>query len=212
MGTVKVVFDRDEQGIPSEAEIKIGRKKLNAKWVYSPTKRVYKLELKGKRGVLPSFAEVVALVDAMRASEMGIFKEKGEETRVYRKLGNLAKLTDEVIVDIKGRDVEITHLEFSCNHKNMAVQIYPYKADGELDDPIGVLAHDGSDYHAINPLIINTHESIMWLELKYDDTAKLFKFGLGYPERFANGVKIERRNPDTSAHNVALEVHLLVRG
>jgi len=33
---------------------------------------VYSLELKGKRGVLPSFAETVAVVDAMRASEMGI--------------------------------------------------------------------------------------------------------------------------------------------
>lgn len=212
MAKVTVTFRRDEEKTPKSAEIKIGKKKLNVKWVYSPTKRVYSLELEGKRRVLPSLAEVLAIVDAMRASEMGIFKEKGEETRVYRRVGVIDGNTTEVLCDLPNKDVELQHLEYATNYKTNLLRVYPYKIDKKTDVPISVCIDDGGGTTSASPNAIHTLESIIWYELVYDETNNKFKFGLGYPLRFSNGLKIEVSNQSAVVQKLTCEAMVMIRG
>jgi len=136
-----------------------------------------------------------------------VMREKGVETRLYRRTGSLGAGESETLVDIPDADVTIEHLEFASNHNDATLFIYPYKSDGTLDKYSGVLFYDGSGVADINPEQIHVNESISWTELIYDLANQRFKFGLRYPIRFCNGVRIMVLNADVTAkRNVACEV------
>jgi len=171
---------------------------------------VYSLELEGKRRVLPTIAEILAVVDAMRASEMGIFKEKGLETRVYRRSGDLAKGKTDVLCDLRNQDVELQHLELSSDYQTSELIIEPYKADGELDIQLLLTTNAGGQIQ-IRHDYIHDHESIAWFELIYE--TGFYKFGLGYPLRFSNGVKVSvKNNHPTLTKKLACEIICMIRG
>jgi len=211
MPEVEVVFDRDSQGIPSKAEVKIGRKKLGIQWTYSPTKRVYRLKLKGKRGVLPSFAETVAVVDAMRASEMGIFHEKGEVTEFFKRSGTLKANAIEILCDLPNLDVELQHLEFASNSKSTRLLIATYDSSGAKGTSLTVLLKNASDQTYLSAENVNNQESILFYELIYDTTNNWYKFGLGYPLRFCNGLYVAVQGTATD-QNVACHAIVMIRG
>jgi len=140
-------------------------------------------------------------------------REKGKETRIYRRSGSLAKNTEEVLCDLAGIDVELQHLEFSSNDLIMNLVIKPYKADGALDLQLFGIDKEGEVRSRLTPYDIHDTEDILWYELIYDTVNSEYKFGLGYPLRFANGVKISLYNTDISdAYDVCCEIIMLVRG
>ena len=222
MTKVKVVFHRDANKIPKRVDVTIGRKKLKVFYEYSPDKDVYSYTLEGRRNILPSFGEVLEIIDAMRASESRkvipsegkvIVREKGAETRVYHRSGALAKDKIDTICDLPSEDVALQHLEFSTNYSAARLYVLPYKADETLDAAILVMDREGLTYKTATPEDINTHKSIVWKELIYDAANNYYKFGLAYSLRFAHGVKIYVYNPHaTEARNINCEVVLLIRG
>jgi len=142
-----------------------------------------------------------------------IIREKGVETRVYYRIGSINPGKTETLVDLKGQDAELLHLEFSTNYEANTLMVYAYRADGTLEKGLQVLHKDGSTRYDPSPSIINTHQSIVWFELVYDTTNNWFKFGLGYPMRFANGLKITVTNAHpTLAKNIACEAIVAIRG
>jgi len=142
-----------------------------------------------------------------------VVREKGVETRIYRRSGMLGPGESETLCDLPKLDLTIEHLEFSSNHNRATLFIYPYKAGGSIVKYTGILYIDGSGVTDVTPVEIHTNESIAWFELIYDTVNNRYKFGLGYPLRFSNGVKIMVKNADvTSAREIACEVILVVRG
>lgn len=222
MTRVKVVFHRDEDKIPKTVEITRGRKKLRVKYEYSPDKDVYSYTLEGRRDILPSFGEVLEIIDAMRASESRkvipiegkvLVREKGAETRVYHRGGALASDSEDTVCDLPDQDIELQHLEFSTNYSTNCLYVFPYKKDGTLDAGIVVMGRTGLAFKSASPSDINTHKSIVWKELIYDETNNYYKFGLAYSIRFANGIKIRVKNVHaTETRNINCEAVLLIRG
>lgn len=66
-----VVVTRDAEKIPREAVIKVGRKRLKIKYIYSPDGDVYGFEVKGRRELLPSVTDIFKIVDAKRLDRIG---------------------------------------------------------------------------------------------------------------------------------------------
>jgi len=142
-----------------------------------------------------------------------IIREKGVETLVYSTIGAMDPGEVKTLLDIKGRDVELQHLEFSTNYYRSYLLIRPYKEDGTIQMGATVLAKSGASRLDPTPENIHNEQSIVWFELIYDTTNNWFKFGLGYPLRFAHGVQIQVINPDvTASHDIACEVMLVIRG
>ena len=136
---------------------------------------------------------------------------RGVETRVYHRGGLLSKDGVDVLCDLPKQDIELNHLEFSTNYSDASLYVFPYKADGELDAPIMVMTKDGLGYKSASPANINDNPSIVWKELLYDETNNYYKFGLAYPIRFANGIKIHVYNPHpTEQRNIACETVLVL--
>ena len=222
MTKVTVVFHRDENKIPKRVDIQRGRKKLKVYYEYSPDKDVYSYTLEGRRNILPSFGEILEIIDAMRASESRkvvpiegkvLVREKGAESRIYHRGGSLASNTEDTICDLPNKDIELQHLEFSTNYSTNRLYVFPYKADGTVDEAILVMGREGLNWKTATPFDINTHKSIVWLELIYDETNDYYKFGLAYSIRFANGIKIVVKNVHaTEARNINCEVVVMIRG
>jgi len=142
-----------------------------------------------------------------------VIREKGVETLVYSTVGAMDPGEVKTLLDIKGKDVELVHLEFSTNYYRSTLRIRPYKEDGTLQWGVMVLTKAGGTRLDPTPEDIHEHQSIAWFELIYDTTNNWYKFGLGYPIRFAHGVLVQVINPDvTASHDVACEAILLVRG
>jgi len=142
-----------------------------------------------------------------------VIREKGVETLVYSTVGAMDPGEVKTLLDVQGRDVELQHLEFSTNYYRSTLRIRPYKEDGTLQWGVMVLSKSGSTRLDPTPESIREHQSIAWFELIYDTTNNWYKFGLGYPIRFAHGVLVQVINPDvTASHNIACEAILLVRG
>ena len=141
------------------------------------------------------------------------FREKGEETRVYRRYGSVNPDTYEILCDLPAQDVELQHLSFSTEYAGSELHVEPYKADETLDYPMTVPDRTGKGLWAPSPTSIHNEESIAWYELIYNTTNNYYKFGLGYPIRFANGVRIRVRNPHlTITYKIACEVIVMIRG
>lgn len=70
-----VTVSRDENHLPLEVKIKRGRKKLKVTQVFSPSGDVYSFEIEGRRGVIPSFSELLAIVNARRLDRIGTIDE-----------------------------------------------------------------------------------------------------------------------------------------
>jgi len=143
----------------------------------------------------------------MRASEMGIFKQKGVETQIYLKKGT----TDgkfHTICDIKNRDVVIDWLEFATSQASNQLEIYPYLEDGKLGNQLYLVEKDGSVSLALTPQYIHNAESILFYELVYE--TGFYKFGLGHSLPFGNGVKI--RIQGTSGTKLGIYTQITIRG
>jgi len=206
MPKIKVQIDRDASGIPSIATIRRGRKKL--KIDFSPDTGFI---IEGSSKSLPSFSEIAGLIYPVQP--VTVVAEKGTETRIYRTKGSVPKNEEKILCDLVGLDVTLEHLELSSNSKNSAPVLKPYKKDGVLDDPLSLLTYDGSDYSYATHSFVHSFESILWLELMYDTTNDRYKLGLGYPLRFANGVKISVLNADiTAAKDIGCVASVLIRG
>ena len=151
---------------------------------------------------------------SVRIKPLGrIIQEKGKETRRLKHLGELTASKMETICDYKGVDLTVESLEFATNYNLSRVGFDTYNAKGEIDICDTVLERNGLGMFVATPFYIHTHESILWLELIYDDVNKWYKFGLGYPLRFHNGTRITIRNPDSlNPHNVSIIVQLSIRG
>jgi len=139
-------------------------------------------------------------------------REKAEETKSVVKGRRLLPETWEEIADLLGLDVELQHLEFATDGLDAALSLETYRADGTRDTALRILKKDGTGRLDITPRNIHEHESISWFELIYDTTNNHYKFGLGYPVRFANGVKVWIGNLDAvTDHYVYCEAIFLVR-
>jgi len=142
-----------------------------------------------------------------------IIREKGVETRVYYTVGSVDPVTTKTILDLKGRDVELLHLEFATNYRANTLMIYAYREDGTLEKCLQVFSYDGHYRYDPNPELINLHQSIVWFELVYDTVNDRYKFGLGYPVRFTNGLKIQVLNAHLSESKYSgCEAVVAIRG
>jgi len=142
-----------------------------------------------------------------------VVREKGVETRVYYRIGSIDPAKTETLLDLKGQDAELLHLEFSTNYETSTLMVYAYRADGTLEKGLQVLSKDGLTRYDASPAFLNTNKSIAWSELIYDTTNNWFKFGLKYPVRFANGIKITITNPHPSeVKNISCEAIVAIRG
>jgi len=206
MPKIKVQIDRNASGIPSIATIRRGRKKL--KIDFSPDTGFV---IEGSSKSLPSFSEIARMIYPVQP--VSVVVESGAETRVYRSVGSKAKSESVVLCDLPEQDVTLEHLEFASDYENSSLKVIPYKADGAEDHVLSLLSDTGGNLLVTHAANIHSHESILWLELKYDTTNDKYKFGLGYPLRFANGVKIRITNTDAvNAHVIGCVASILIRG
>jgi len=142
-----------------------------------------------------------------------VVREKGLETRVYRRFGSLEAGGTDVLIDNPGVDTEVVFLEFATDFRYSELILRPYKSDGTKDYPIIVTTSDGIGISMVTPYGIREEESIMWYELIYDTTKNHYKFGLGYPVRFSNGLYLAVSNTDpVASHNIGCLVIVQIRG
>jgi len=139
-------------------------------------------------------------------------REKGEGTRSIALGRRLLPERWEEVIDFVGYDVTLQHLEFATDGLDGALALEVYRPDGTRDTALRVLKKDGKGRLHATPRNIHEHESICWSELVYDTTNNYYKFGLGYPVRFANGARLLIGNLDTAVdHYVYVEAVFLVR-
>lgn len=100
MAKISVVVHRDENLFPRRIEIKKGRKKLKVKQTPSPLGDSYSIDFEGRRDVLPSFPEILSIVNAKRLDRIGTIElinliEKIEQIELIdkiTKIGTIDKL------------------------------------------------------------------------------------------------------------------------
>lgn len=69
---IHVEVKRDANQLPTEVSIKKGRRKaVKISYIYTPTPELFGFTLEGKRDALPSFAEILEIVDARRLDRIG---------------------------------------------------------------------------------------------------------------------------------------------
>lgn len=91
MAKLSVVVRRDEDLKPVSLEVTRGRKKLKLKYFYSPKGDVYSFEIEGRREILPSFTDIVKIVDSKRLDRIGTI-ELVDELTLLKKLEELTLL------------------------------------------------------------------------------------------------------------------------
>ena len=100
MAKISVVVHRDENLFPRRIEITKGRKKLKVRQTPSPLGDSYSIDFEGRRDVLPSFPEILSVVNAKRLDRIGTIELIDEVSllKVLEELTLLKKLEELTLV------------------------------------------------------------------------------------------------------------------
>jgi len=137
---------------------------------------------------------------------------KGYQTEIFAFWGSLDPGGTKTLLDMSGMDISLEVFEAATNLSELRFLIEAYNADGTLGRYLVTALKDGTSITFVTPATIHDNESILWYELIYDTTNNYYKFGLGYPLRFTNGLRIHLINPSaTASANYALHGCIAIR-
>ena len=132
------------------------------------------------------------------------------DSSVILRSGSLSANTEETLVDIPGRPVDLESLAVGCDYMYVGIAIAPYLANGSLGYPLLIPTADGTQNTAVLPGNLNFQwggENDFFKNFVYDENNDRFAMGMKRQAKFNNGVKITVKNYDTeAAHNAAVSL------
>lgn len=142
---------------------------------------------------------------------------KGIESRVLRRWGTIGHATpyhEETLCDIPNKQVILHSIDVGTDHDTVSLNIYPYKENGDLEAyPIGICDYDGDSFFYLCSRYVHLMPTADWEDALYDDTNDRYKFSLKNDLVFANGIKINIRNPNAIAdQKVAVQAVVKIEG
>lgn len=131
-----------------------------------------------------------------------------EDTITYQRFGELpGGGFAEILVDIKDKECELLSFSMGTDYPHTQVRIHFYDKDGNIDGSLRIANQNGTSLMHPTPSSLQENsegENDFWSVAKYDDANNAYVLTMKRPLKCLNGLRIEIRNFDTQAHNVAI--------